>query len=98
MSSMSKPKKNKLDLIERYELSGDLGDQAMAVYLRSGLDWETFTVLMDRCEVMVMKRMVVMEQRLQPAVYLLSVDTRMEYLVSLLRYFVDGPTTQPTGA
>ena len=95
---MSKRKKNKLDLIERYELSDDLGDQAMAVYLRSGLDWETFTLLMDRCQEIVQKRMEVVEQRLAPDDYLLSVDTRMEYLVSLLRHFVDGPATQPTGA
>ena len=95
---MSKPKKNKLDLMERYELSDEPGDQSMAAYLRSGLDWETFTVLMDRCQDIVKKRMAVMEQRLMPDDYLLSVDTRMEYLIALLRHYIDGPATQPTGA
>ena len=95
---MSKRKKNKLDLMERYELSDEPGDQAMAVYLRSGLDWETFTVLMDRCQETVKKRMAVMEQRLAPDDYLPSVDTRMEYLIALLRHFVDGPARVHSGA
>ena len=98
MKAKKRNKRTTLDEIERYELSDEPGDQAMAIFFRSGLDWETFGLYIDHARETVQKRLAVMEQRLASDDYLLSVDTRMEYLMALVRHLVDGPATQRTDA
>ncbi len=95
---MSKPKRIRQALIERYELSGDPADEAIVIFLQSGLDEETFGLYMDHAREIVQERMKVVATRLPAEDYLLSVNNRMEYVVALLRHFVYGPDRLKSGA